>query len=97
MLCYVSINNEFVSDLYLYLYSFLIGHTVTYVIYSSFNVQPFPCTVMDVKQRKTKAFWSTYDPDADFERMRQIGVFHSARPDSGIDGMDLTGINLAKK
>lgn len=53
--------------------------------------------VMDVKQRKTKQFWSTYNPDEDFERMRQLGVFHSARPDAGFEGMDLSGINLSKK
>lgn len=53
--------------------------------------------VMDVKQRRTKAFWSTYNPDADFERMKQLGVFHSARPDAGFEGVDLSGINLSKK
>ena len=53
--------------------------------------------VMDPKQRKSKAFWDSYDNKKDFERMRQLGVFHSARPDAGFDGMDLSSIDLKKK
>ena len=53
--------------------------------------------VMDPKQRKAKEFWDSYDNKKDFERMRQLGVFHSARPDAGFDGVDLSSIDLKRK
>ncbi|XP_072016740.1 cytochrome c oxidase subunit 6C-2-like [Amphiura filiformis] len=53
--------------------------------------------VVDPRKRKFRAFWESYDAEKDFQRMKQLGVFHSARPDAGFEGMDLSSIDLKKK
>ena len=34
----------------------------------------------DARKQKYADFYKTYDAQADFERMRELGVFQSARP-----------------
>ena len=37
-------------------------------------------SVYDARKQKFVDFYKTYDAQADFERMRELGVFQSARP-----------------
>ncbi|XP_072170294.1 cytochrome c oxidase subunit 6C-like [Diadema setosum] len=54
---------------------FLIGASLAVI--GAASVKIFLC---DVRKARYANFYKTYDAQADFERMRELGVFQSARP-----------------
>ncbi|KAL8598083.1 hypothetical protein ACOMHN_030369 [Nucella lapillus] len=47
----------------------------------------FRVGVVNRRRNMYREFYETYDPSADFERMKKAGVFTSVKPDGSVGGL----------